>query len=166
MILGREEILRLIREASLITGWVDLDRQLQPAGFDLTLMEVRRFRGRGRVDFSNERRALPDTEPLPFDRDGSIELPPGAYQVVFNEVVSLPLDVAALARPRSSLLRCGATVETALWDPGYRGRSRALLIVFNDKGVVLEKNARIVQLVFIRVLGASVGYSGAYQGEQ
>ncbi|MEM0225759.1 MAG: deoxyuridine 5'-triphosphate nucleotidohydrolase [Thermofilaceae archaeon] len=167
MILGRDELLKLILESQppLIEGWVDLNVQLQPAGFDLTLKEVRRFKGVGHIDFDNRGRVLPDTEPIPFEPDGRVHLSKGAYVLVFNEIVNLPLGIAAIAKPRSSLIRCGASVETAVWDPGYRGRSRALLVVYNDSGIVLERNARVVQLMFIRVQGASVGYGGAYQGE-
>lgn len=167
MILGGGEILRLIQiRPPLVEGWIDLETQLQPAGFDLTLREVRKFKSAGHIDFSNRRRRIADTTPIPFDDEGQVALHPGPYLAVFNEVVNIPLNVIAIARPRSSLLRCGVTVETAVWDPGYRGRSRALLLVHNDKGVVLEKNARIVQLVFMRVEGVSKGYRGAYQGEE
>jgi dUTP pyrophosphatase len=56
-------------------------------------------------------------------------------------------------------------VETAVWDPGYEGRGRALLIVYNEHGIVLERNARVVQLVFFKVAGTGPGYAGAYKGE-
>lgn len=168
MILGRDEILKLITESQppLIEGWVDLDVQLQPAGFDLSLMEVRRFKSEGRIDFDNSGRVISDTEHIPFGSDDCVRLSKGAYLLVFNEVVNLPLSVAAIARPRSSLIRCGASVETAVWDPGYRGRSRALLVVYNDMGLVLTRNARIAQLIFMRVHGVSAGYGGTYQGER
>lgn len=167
MILGRSEILRLITEARppLIEGWLDLNTQLQPAGFDLSLMEVRRFKSEGRIDFSNSRRVLADTEPAPFGPDDCVHLGKGAYLLVFNEIVNLPLDIVAIAKPRSSLIRCGASVETAVWDPGYQGRSRALLVVYNEKGIVLERNARVVQLIFLKVQGETLGYRGVYQGE-
>lgn len=165
--LGRDEIRKLIveREPPLIEGWIDLELQLQPAGFDLTLGEVGGFAGHGRLDFDNSRRQLPATLPIPFDDEGKVRLGKGAYFVAFNEYLNLPLDIAAIARPRSSLIRSGITVETAVWDPGYRGRSRALLVVYNDHGAVLERNSRIVQLVFIKVVGGSAGYSGIFQGE-
>jgi len=165
--LGRDEILKLIKERDppLISDWIDLDVQLQPAGFDLTLREVRSFASPGYIDFDNSGRVVSDTVPIPFDSRGRVHLSKGPYLVVFNEVVNLPLDVAAIARPRSSLIRCGATVETALWDPGYSGRARSLLVIYNDHGLTLERNARIVQLVFFRVQGASLGYRGAYLGE-
>lgn len=167
MILGRDELLKLIRSnPPLIEGWIDLETQLQPSGFDLTLKEVRKFLTPGYIDFSNQRRRIADTAPIPFDDEGRVMLDPGPYLAIFNEVVNIPLGVMAIARPRSSLLRSGVTVETAVWDPGYRGRSRALLLVYNERGIVLERNARIAQLVFMRVEGVSRGYSGAYQGEE
>jgi dUTP pyrophosphatase len=60
----------------------------------------------------------------------------------------------------------GATMETALWDPGYRGRSQSLLVVYNSQGLRLKRNARLMQLVFIRLeREADKAYSGIYQGE-
>ena len=71
----------------------------------------------------------------------------------------------ALGRPRSSLLRCGVTVNTAVWDAGYSGRSQSLLVVYNPLGFRLQKDARVVQLVFFRLTGETKGYQGKYQGE-
>lgn len=167
MIVGGSELRKLITERvpPLISDWVSLEVQLQPAGFDLTVREVRTFESDGYLDFDNSRRRVADTSPIPFDESGRVRLGKGAYLLVFNEYLRLPLDIVALAKSRSSLLRSGATVETAVWDPGYEGRGRALLVVYNDHGIVLERNARVVQLVFFKVLNATSGYAGAYKGE-
>lgn len=139
--------------------------QFQPAGIDITLREAYRFRSAGKLDFDNRERKLSDVEPLPFNAD-DVRLRPGSYKVVFNEYVRIPQDVAAICLPRSSLLRCGATLECALWDPGYEGRSEALLLVHNEHGVTLKRNAKIGQMVFIRLSEASKSaYSGIYKGE-
>ncbi len=90
---------------------------------------------------------------------------PGAYIITYNEIVNLPTDVMALARPRSSLLRCGVTVDTAVWDAGYSGRSQSLMVVYHPRGFRLQRNARVVQLVFFRLTGATDGYQGTYQKE-
>ena len=71
----------------------------------------------------------------------------------------------ALGLSRSSLLRCGASLHTAVWDAGYSGRSESLLVVYNPQGLDLEKNARVLQLVFSTLTGESQGYTGGYQGE-
>ncbi|MFN3973939.1 MAG: deoxyuridine 5'-triphosphate nucleotidohydrolase [Dehalococcoidia bacterium] len=165
-VLERESIReRLHAVPPLVDGWVDLEAQLQPHGFDLTLREVAAFRGAGLVGAGQERELAP-TASMPFDDTGALTLGPGAYLITFNEVVHLPLDLVALAFPRSTLLRCGVSVHNAVWDAGYHGRSQALLVVFNPGGFRVVRNARLVQMVFLR-LGHPVaqGYQGRYQGE-
>ena len=150
----------------LVESMIDPETQTQMSGVELTLQKIERFNSAGAVAFDNKERKLPETEPLNFDEMGWIELPAGSYLVTFNEIVNIPKDVAAMARARSTLLRCGATLETALWDPGYRGRSQSLLVVYNPQGLKLKKNARLMQLVFLRLeKEAEKLYSGKYQGE-
>jgi len=150
----------------LVESMIDPKTQTQMCGMELTLQKIERFTSAGAVAFDNAERELPKNEPLDFDSSGWIALPAGCYLVTFNEIVNIPKDAAALARARSTLLRCGACLETALWDPGYRGRSQSLLVVYNPQGLRLKKNARLMQLVFLR-LGkeADKFYSGKYQGE-
>jgi dUTP pyrophosphatase len=57
-------------------------------------------------------------------------------------------------------------VKTALWDSGYSGRSGSLLVVHNPAGIHLQKDARIIQLVFFGLdAPAEKAYSGLYQDE-
>jgi dUTP pyrophosphatase len=166
-VLGREELAQRIQsERPLISEFRSLEEQLQPNGFDLSLAEIARFDGQGAIGSTNAERSLPETETLTFDANGWITLSPGPYQVVFNEVVDLPNDLMALGRPRSSLCRGGATMHTAVWDAGYRGRSTALLVVENPAGLRLARDARLMQLVFLTLTRQTArGYDGAYQGE-
>ena len=165
-VLSKDEILELIkREPPLVEGWLDLNEQVQTNGFDLTLREVALLQSPGRIAASNEQRMISDLAPLVFDGLDYIELLSGVYIITFNEIVHMPRDVMALARPRSSLLRCGVTVGTAVWDAGYEGRSQSLLVVYNPNGFCVQRNARMVQLVFFRLGRKTEGYSGAYQGE-
>lgn len=154
-----------ISEKNLVSDYV-APLQFQPAGIDLSLKEVHALSDAGMVDFSNEKRRLSKTEKIEFGEDGAVKLAPGAYKVIYNEYVRIPKDCIALAYTRSSLLRCGAYLQCAVWDPGYEGRSESLLVVGNRNGITLEKDARIVQLVFFRMEGeAHEGYSGKYQKE-
>ena len=151
---------------NLVQSMIDPKAQTQMCGMELTVQRIERFTSAGAVAFDNIERELPKTEPMHFEPSGWIDLPAGAYLVTFNEIVSIPRDVAALARARSTLLRCGASLETALWDPGYRGRSQSLLVVYNPWGLRLKKNAGLMQLVFLRLEKvAEKVYSGRYQGE-
>ncbi|HOT06649.1 MAG TPA: deoxyuridine 5'-triphosphate nucleotidohydrolase [Methanotrichaceae archaeon] len=151
--------------ARYVQGCIGPEQQ-QMCGIELTLRRAERFSSAGKVAYSNQERTLAQTEELPFDGDGWVHLGPGSYLITFNEVVCLPGDLCALARPRSSLLRCGATIETALWDPGYRGRSQSLLVVHNPCGLDLRRDARLMQLLFLRLdRPAEKSYEGIYQGE-
>ncbi len=165
-VLSRGDILKLLEcDPPLLEGYRDLEAQLQPNGFDLTLREVALPQTPGQITVSNIQRVVSDLTPLMFDGLGNIELMPGAYIVTYNEVVNLPNDLMALARPRSSLLRSGVTVHGAVWDAGYSGRSQSLLVVHHPQGFRLQRNAGIVQIIFLPLTGETEGYSGAYQGE-
>jgi dUTP pyrophosphatase len=147
-------------------GLTRIERQFQPAGVDLSVESVWVFEEAGSIDLDNKKRKLPKTRQLAFGSDGSVHLSPGPYKLVFNELVDVPSDCAGIARSRSSLLRMGASVQTALWDPGYRGRSEALLLVSNPSGLTLHEHARVAQLSFIRLEKPSgETYEGKYQHE-
>ena len=141
------------------------ESRLQPNGFDLTLRQVSRLETRGCIVADNSGRKVSELSPLEFDGDGFLNLEEGIYSITFNEAVHLPGNVMALGRPRSSLLRCGITIDTAVWDAGYSGRSESLLVVYNKQGFRLQRNARVMQLVFFELCSDTEGYSGAYQGE-
>ena len=166
-LLSYEELITLINQKPpLVEQMIDPDIQVQPNGIELTLQRVEIHEGSGAIAFDNSERKLPQTKVIDFDAEGWAQLPKGSYKIVFNEIVNIPKTIAAIAKPRSSLLRCGATVETAVWDAGYSGRSESLLVVFNENGFKIKKNARVLQLLFFR-LGEEVskGYAGRYQNE-
>jgi len=166
VVLSRQEIKRLLKKRPpLVEGYIDLEEQVQPNGVDLTLREVALLQSSGQITAQNDQRLVSDLSPLVFDGLGYIDLVPGAYIITYNEVVHLPQNIMALGRPRSSLLRCGVTVGTAVWDAGYEGRSQSLLVVYNPRGFRLQKNARVAQLIFMRLSEKTEGYKGAYQGE-
>jgi len=165
--LSHEELVSLVNiETPLVEQMIDPEIQIQPNGIELTLARVEVHEGSGAIAFDNSERKLPTTKNMDFDDEGWIHLPKGSYKIMFNEIVNIPKNIAAIAKPRSSLLRCGATVETAVWDAGYRGRSESLLVVYNENGFKIKKNARVLQLLFFS-LGEEVreGYSGVYQNE-
>jgi dUTP pyrophosphatase len=163
-VLDRETLLSLIARERLVTGIIDEATQVTPNGVELSLQAIYRFREAGVVDFNNRERRVPEYEEIAPIGDRYL-LSPGAYLVTYNETVRLPTDMLAIGRPRSSLLRSGVTVESAVWDAGYEGRSRGLLTVFNPNGFVLTRNARLLHLVFIQLKRKTKPYQGAYQGE-
>jgi dUTP pyrophosphatase len=165
-VLSQQDIRQLLKKKPpLIEGVIDLEQQLQPNGIDFTLREIALLQSSGRIAVEDNQRLVSELAPLVFDGLGFIDLVPSAYIITYNEIVHLPKNIMALARPRSSLLRCGVTVGTAVWDAGYSGRSQSLLVVYNPQGFRLQRNARIAQLIFLRLSKKTEGYQGAYQGE-
>lgn len=165
-ILSKQDIQRLVQQQPpLVEGCINLEEQVQPNGIDLTLREVALLQSSGKIAVKDSQRLVSNLAPLVFDGMDFVDLVPGAYIVTYNEVVHLPRNIVALATPRSSLLRCGVTVNTAVWDAGYSGRSQSLMVVYNPQGFRLQRNARIVQLVFLQLTEETEGYHGAYQEE-
>lgn len=165
-ILAARDIRRLIEKTPpLAEGYIDLDKQVQGNGFELTLREVAELQTAGKIAMSNRERVISELAPLAFDGADGIDLALGSYMITYNEIVHLPKNIVALGRPRSSLLRCGVSVGAAVWDAGYEGRSQSLLIVHNPLGFRVQRNARVMQLVFFELMGEADGYQGIYQGE-
>lgn len=165
--LSREQLRALIQgDRPLVTDLIDLESQVQPNGIDLTLREIARHTGQGAIGIDSADRVLPELVPLEFDDKGWLTLEAGVYHIVYNEVVDIPVSLMALGRPRSSLARCGVSIVTAVWDAGYNGRSTSMLVVENPAGFRLQKDARVMQLVFFGMSEATAdGYRGRYQGE-
>jgi len=166
-VLSREDILKMLEgNPPLVENFCDTQQQVQPNGIDLTLKEIALLDSPGSLGPGTESRSLSSTSPLIFDGIGRIDLLPGCYLVTYNEVINLPKNIMALARPRSSLLRCGVSIHNAVWDAGYSGRSQSLMVVYNAQGFRLYMNARIVQMVFFSLSReVAQGYQGAFQGE-
>jgi len=141
---------------------VDSGEQKQPAGFDVTVSNIQSF---PRTKFTlgiekGENSAL--TQVL---SDGSyFDLAPGAYFVELNEITTIPPDAIGILLPRSTLLRNGLDVRTALFDPGYSGQPKVMLVCHRPARI--QKFSRIGQLIILKSDREFPSkYSGRYQGE-
>ena len=161
MILSKNEIRRMIEEENLISNYIDLDTQLQPNGFDCTIKEIYKIKGYGRVDFDNSKRLLPKELKIHPNRYKWYFLRKGFYKVVLNEIVNLNNKTIAIAKPRSTLIRCGVDIITAVWDAGFKGRSEVGMVVHNP--VRLMKNSRVVQMIFMKLERETEEYNGIYK---
>ncbi len=139
--------------------------QIQPNGIDLRLDAVWRTRGMATMGTAAADRVLPAREVLEFGRGGWLHLAAGTYGIRFAEQVRMPPQYGGLAYPRSSLLRMGVTIPTAVWDAGYSGRGETIMQILNAEGVRVQRGARVAQLVVFRLTQPAAPYAGAYQGE-
>lgn len=149
-VLCNQTIQKLIAEKQLVSNFINLTEQLQQAGIDLTLEKVFEFKSFGTIDFDNSERKFPEFFELNFEKD-FLQLKQGAYKIRFNEEIKVPANCVGIGLPRSSLLRMGSTIETALWDPGFEGKGESLLLVQNPFGLKIKKNAKVLQLFFIKL---------------
>lgn len=166
--LNKQEIKTLIEQKKLIEGYISLDIQLTPNGFDLTVEKIFAFTSNGALDFSNKERAIPETKEVAAkkkksgDKFGWWKLKKGTYKIRTNETVNLPNDLVALAFSRTSLLRMGAFTQHGVWDAGFCGKGEFVLAVENPKGIKIKQNARVTQLIFIKA-NETEGYQGIYK---
>ena len=166
--LNKNQIERLIGKNNLIEDYINLDKQLTPNGFDLTVSSVFSFDSAGSLDFSNSQRLIPKGIELfpqkekPEDKYGWWQLKKGGYKIRTNETVNLPNNLIAFAFSRTSVLRMGAFTQHGVWDAGFKGKGEFILVVTNPYGFKLKENARIAQLVFFGV-EETEGYSGVYK---
>jgi len=139
--------------------------QIQPNGIDLTVLQIESFRSSGVIGFTD--RVKPETEVIYnpcCETARGYELKPteSAYLIRYAEYVRIPNDLIALVYPRSSLMRMGATIYTAVWDSGYEGRGVGLLKVFNP--ITIKYRARVAQMIFLECNRGRT-YNGEYKYE-
>ena len=155
MFLGHDEILRRIREEGLLENYQSAN--VQGAGVDLRVKKIMEPKSGGKIGVSNRR--------LPEFEDTDFMLRPGGYYLfVTMERVNMPEDLVAYMLNRSSLFRCGASLRTAVIDPGYHGELTVGIKNESEHEIQLEQGARVLQLVFSEVTGGTRGYDGRYQG--
>lgn len=152
------------------------DDQYQPNSVDLKLKEVLEIdNSDNNIGLYNNYKILPDyikvnsDTLIDFDNiDNSIETftlkPHTSYILVIDGVMNIPENVAQFYLPRSSLLRCGLSLHTALGDSGFNGVLRFLVTNNTDNEVRLGKGERVATAVNIRVIGATK-YNGDYNEE-
>lgn len=94
------------------------------------------------------------------------------YILELNEGCRFGPNDTGLIILRSSLNRCGVSIYSAVWDPGYTSVDGDVvntmsirLTVDNAAGFFLEENARVAQLIVFENEDTST-YAGQWQGGQ
>jgi deoxycytidine triphosphate deaminase len=159
-ILSGDEINQLVKKVVS----ADSGEQKQPAGFDVTVSSIQSF-PQTKFTLGIEKGENSTLVQVPAADDKYFDLQPGAYFVELNEITTIPPDAIGLLLPRSTLLRNGLDVRTALFDPGYSGQPKVMLVCHRPARV--QKFSRIGQLVILKSDREFMNkYSGQYQGER
>jgi dUTP pyrophosphatase len=168
MILTKDQIRKLIVEQDMVTGYIDLETQLQPNGFDLTIKQIYNWREKGCIDFDNKKRVIANFEltntSICITEVLGWRLKTGSYLFQVNEIIKLPNNICAISSQRSSLMRNGVITNIGLWDCGYSGQGYSILNVLNPYGIRIMKNARVITMWFFES-DKTEGYEGIFQHE-
>jgi len=165
-VLTKSEILGLIQNEDMVSGYSSLEDQLQPNGFDLRLDNVYDYNDNGDIGHLTDKR-IPDYKPVICSENlgGLYFLPQSVYAFDIMETIKLPLNICAMTIQRSSIMRCGCITNTGWWDSGYNGKGFSQLMVNNPFGFHIKRGAKIIQMIFLRNTETIEGYNGSYQGE-
>lgn len=131
----------LIKKMGLVIPFDD--EAVQPASYDISVGEIT-----GNIDW---------------------ELKPNESVLISTkEWFSLPNNVAAFVKTRSSLARLGLEVgETGGWvDPGFNGNLTLFMKNKGNKAIDLRNLDRVGQIIFLEVRGVDKGYEGNYQNSK
>ncbi len=159
-ILSGDEISLLVKKVVA----ADSGEQKQPAGFDVTVSNIHSF-PHTRFFLGMEKGENSALSQVPVTDGIYFDLEPGAYFVELNEITTIPPDAIGILLPRSTLLRNGLDVRTALFDPGYSGQPKVMLVCHRPARI--QRFSRIGQLVILKSDKEFSGkYSGQYQGER
>ena len=161
MILNKSEIKERIEKNGMVSEYINLVTQIQSNGFDISVKDISIYRSPGTIDFDNSKRELPEYIRLK-DCTDEYHLQFGGYLINYNEHLRIPDDIIAIGYPRSSLLRMGANIPSAIFDAGFNGYSQGMLIVNNSYGLNITKNARVLQLIFLDREDDNSSYNGKY----
>lgn len=193
MILTDSSILELIQTKNLITGYADLDKQLQPASFDIRLQDSDPYRAvkTPTHPYTDMQASLnPDDLPpheeflkdfyKPMKRRSvrSVKNPDLLYCWVLEpddfviasteEVVNVPDDIVCVVDGCSTLGRLGVLVHitAGFIDPGYQGRVTLEIKNVSPHRIRLNPHMRIGQFVFYQGTRPALNpYRGRYQGQ-
>ena len=141
-------------------------KQIQPNAVDITVARVYALDKGAFMLSGNTKQALPrrTIHPIKRQTDGIevFRLKGGTYVVEFDQKVEMGATEAGIVVSRSTLMRNGVWMTSALYDSGYRGHMHAGLMVAPGIEFIFPRHERIAQFLCFDAEALSQ-YAGAYQ---
>ena len=152
-------------------------KDYQPSGLDLRLGNVFYLDGERDETYGliDGKKILPKHKPLKptLIQTGYGEkedyvvgwklIPQQTYIAQVKDQIKIGESNAQFYLPRSTLLRAGVNVYTALGDLGYNGHLSFMIINHGPRSFFIQQGERFAQLVDFEVRGGSESYDGDYQ---
>jgi deoxycytidine triphosphate deaminase len=90
----------------------------------------------------------------------------GAYALTFNEKVTIPPNYTGFILHRSSIMRSGGMIVSAIWDPGFTtGDNDMGTTLFVHVPIEIEKDARVAQFYMMSNETVDELYNGQFQNK-
>ena len=170
MILGIQELHRLVREQNLVENLCEREtNNPEGAGFDLRLGEIYELAGDGFLGV--EERQTPDIKLVakydsskPEAEDFFIFEPGKYYLIKTMEKVNLPVNLSGVIFPRTTMFRSGLGLFNGVVQPGYCGELTFGVCNLGKSNIKISFGARVVHITFHEVFGEGNQYRGQWQG--
>lgn len=135
---------------SFITG-LD-DECIQPNAGEVRAGKILRVDLNSPFEISDDHKVMRKVEEVPIDDEGYWNLGEGVYEVVYAfDEIYIAEGEAGWIIGRSSYGRCGITLESSLFDSGFRSKTAAgRLIVRGNGGCRIKHNTRIGQFILVK----------------
>ncbi len=145
-ILRKRPILNMVGREEVAYGRQKFTHGLSPAGYDLRLDEVKRFK----------------------KADGVWLLPPGSFVLASAmEEFSMPDDLIGIVHDKSSWARRGLAVQNTVIEPGWRGFLTLELTNHSKVPLQLVRGMGICQVLFHQLdEPTDLSYRGKYQDQK
>jgi dUTP pyrophosphatase len=159
-----------IVETGVLKKLVHGESQIQQCGIDLCIQRLYKVVGSGHIAQDKNYRRIPKyIEVLPHENkttnELTFEIKPGqAYIFDCQETVAMPEDAMMIIKVRSTLMRMGVRLDTAIYDPGFCGSVGGGLFSISN-AVTIAKAVPIGQAIWIKCEAASL-YQGNYQNQE
>jgi deoxycytidine triphosphate deaminase len=165
MIYSPKSILKKIRNGEIIKHLSQREvNNPEGVGFDLQIASLSEISSDcGSLKISTRR--TPSHKSIEVNSDNCWLLEPGkTYLASTKEEFDLPIDLAAIFFPRSTLFRSGVAFYSSVLPPGYVGPMTFALINQHSQPFEIELGARFAHVVIHSVTGDIELYRGQWQG--
>lgn len=157
MLNGKEMI-----EKGMITGVIPSEN-VQQHGVDLNLIKVEELINKGSIPKTGKTQ-LPTYKEVQLT-NGFWELKSGIYNITFEQGCKIPNNQMLLIRQRSSLLRCGGSLHSSVFDSGFFTENIGTLMVIHHP-LTVEYGARICQIYNHECTPVDELYNGQFQADK
>ena len=162
MVLSKREILARCKDAGLLRDYCE--ENIQSCSYDLRMGDEYYF-----YEDDGGKKQRREVKISALKKGGVLKIPPDAIcYVITKEIVNMPDDLTASISLSLGLIKSGVMLAAQPpYDPGYSGKTVALLHNLSNETVLIRHGQHILNIVFTDVstpVDLAQRYCGDYQG--